>query len=77
MVIKMTRISISNLLKKDTKSLLFSPENENNLVVNLAVNRALEARKVFGGMTVIDIPDDPGKTCGMHCPCFPQVLDAK
>jgi hypothetical protein len=66
MVTKMTQISISSLLKKDTKSLVFSLENENNLVINLAVNRALEARKISGGM---DIDVD---ACGVRQTCGPN-----
>jgi hypothetical protein len=67
MVIKMTQISISNLSNQDEKSLLFFLEDTESASINLAISRALEARKISGGMIGSDFISKPGPTCGMTC----------
>lgn len=63
----MTQISISDLQNQDIQSLLSFLEDKENGLINIAVNRALEARKISGGTISSDIILMPGPTCGMTC----------
>jgi hypothetical protein len=53
------QISISNLQDQDTRSLLTSLKYEQNELINTAVDRALDARKISGGVTGGCIPGMP------------------
>ncbi len=45
----MTQVSISELQSQDIQSLISLVESENNGLINTAIDRALDARKISGG----------------------------